>query len=99
MTDPTPFNRLLGERVRRLVERDGRSMEAISLAAGMGPHTVSRIVTGHAVKVETLLAIMYEVKATGEDLSAVYADFEKCREEDAELIQISHESKWRFLAP
>jgi len=81
MTDPTPFNSLLGERVRRLVEKDGRFMEAISLAAGMGPHTVSRIVRGHAVKVDTLFTILLEVKATGEDLSAVYADFVEHRKE------------------
>ncbi|WP_122049610.1 helix-turn-helix transcriptional regulator [Asaia bogorensis] len=84
MTDPTPFNRLLGERVRRLVEKDGRSMEAISFAAGMGPHTVSRIVRGHVVKVETLLAILHEVEATGEDLSAIYADFVEHRKERAD---------------
>jgi len=84
MTDPTPFNRLLGERVRRLVEKDGRSMEAISLAAGMGPHTVSRIVRGQAVKVETLFTILLEVKATGEDLSAAYADFVEYRKERAD---------------
>ncbi|GBQ89139.1 hypothetical protein [Asaia krungthepensis] len=83
MTDPTPFNRLLGERVRRLVEKDGRSMEAISLAAGMGPHTVGRIVRGHAVKVDTLFTILLEVKATGEVLSAVYADFVEFRKERA----------------
>jgi len=75
MTDPTPFNRLLGERVRRMVEKDGRSMEAISLSAGMGAHTVSRIVRGQAVKVEMLFAILHKVKATEEDLGAIYADF------------------------
>jgi len=84
MTDPTPFNRLLGERVRRLVEKDGRSMEAISLAAGMGPHTVSRIVHGHAVKVETLLAVMYELDAGPSDLEGVYADFAEHRKERAD---------------
>jgi len=84
VTDPTPFNRLLGERVRRLVEKDGRSMEAISLAAGMGLHTVSRIVTGHAVKVETLLAILHEVKATMDDVAAICIDFSEFRKERAD---------------
>lgn len=83
MTDPTPFNRLLGERVRRLVERDGRSMESISLAIGMGAHTVSRIVHGHAVKVETLLAVMYELDAGPSDIEAIYADFAEYQRERA----------------
>jgi len=83
MTDPTPFNRLLGERVRRLVEKDGRSMEAISRAAGLGENTVTRIVTGHAVKVETLLAIMYELDAGPSDFEAIYADFSEHRRERA----------------
>lgn len=84
MTDSTPFNRLLGERVRRLVERDGGSMEAISLAAGMGPHTVSRIVHGHAVKVETLMSVMYELDAGPSDMDAIYADFAECQKERAD---------------
>lgn len=81
MSNPTPFNRLMGERVRRLVEKDGRSMEAISLAAGMGTHTVSRIVNGHAVKVETLFAILHEVKATLDDVAAICVDFSECQRE------------------
>ncbi|WP_336717490.1 hypothetical protein [Asaia bogorensis] len=84
MTDPTPFNRLLGERVRRLVERDGRSMEAISLAAGMGANTVERIVHGRAVKVETLMAVLYELDAGPSDLDAIYADFAEHRKERAD---------------
>ncbi|WP_035774469.1 helix-turn-helix domain-containing protein, partial [Asaia astilbis] len=79
----TPFNRLLGERVRRLIERDGRSMEAISLAIGMGVNTVARIVHGHAVKVETLLAVMYELDAGPSDIEAIYADFAEHQREGA----------------
>lgn len=83
MTDRTPFNRLLGERVRRLAENDGRSMEAISLAVSMGTHTVSRIVHGHAVKVETLLAVMYELDAGPSDFEAIFADFAEHKRERA----------------
>lgn len=84
MTDSTPFSRLVGERLRRLVDKDGRTIEAISLAAGKGAHTVSRIVHGHAVKVETLFTVLHEMKATREDVSATYVDFVECQKERAD---------------
>lgn len=80
MSDQAPFPLLLAERVRGLIEKDGRSKTKISIAAGLHESALSRVTNGRPAHVRTLLALLYELDAGPEDIDGVFADFAQCRE-------------------
>jgi len=84
MTDPTPFNRLLGERVRRMIVAQGRSQESIAVEAGISTSTLGFLIKGQNSTIGTLMAVLYALDAGPSDLDAIYADFAEHRKERAD---------------
>jgi len=75
MTDPTPFNRLLGERVRRLIVAQGRSQESVAFEAGISTSTLSFLIRGQNSTINTVLSVLATLKAPPEVMAEIYADF------------------------
>lgn len=75
MTDPTPFNRLLGERVRRMIVAQGRSQESVAIEAGISTSTLGFLIKGQNSTINTVLSVMAALKAPAEMMAAIYADF------------------------
>ncbi|NIE80030.1 helix-turn-helix domain-containing protein [Asaia sp. As-1742] len=75
MTDPTPFNRLLGERVRRMIVSRGRTQESVAIEAGISTSTLSFLIRGQNSTINTVLSVLAALKAPPEVMAAIYADF------------------------
>lgn len=81
MTDPTPFTRLLGERVRRMIVAQGRSQESVAVEAGISPSTIVALIKGQNSTINTVLSVMAALEAPPEVMAAIYADFMEHRKE------------------
>ncbi|RUT25696.1 hypothetical protein C0V97_10310 [Asaia sp. W19] len=84
MTDPTPFNRLLGERVRRMIVAQGRSQESVAVEARISTSTLGFLIKGQNSTINTVLSVMAALKAPPEVMAAIYADFVEHRKERAD---------------
>lgn len=74
MSDLTPFNCLLGERVRRMIVAQGRSQESVAVEAGISTSTLGFLIKGQNSTINTVLSVM----------AAIYADFAEYRKERAD---------------
>ena len=84
MTDPTPFNRLLGERVRRMIVAQGRTQESVAVEAGITTSALQFLLKGGNGTIGTVMAVLYALDAGPSDLDAIYADFAEHRKERAD---------------
>lgn len=79
----TPFNRLLGERVRRLIGEQKQSQESVALKAGIASSTLTRLLDGSNVSFGIVMSVLYELDAGPSDLNAIFADFAEHQREGA----------------
>ncbi|NVN02170.1 MULTISPECIES: helix-turn-helix domain-containing protein [Asaia] len=84
MSDPTPFNRLLGERIRRMIVAQGRSQESVAVEAGISTSTLGFLIKGQNSTINTVLSVLVALKAPPEMMAAIYADFAEHRKERAD---------------
>jgi len=75
MSDPTPFNRLLGERIRRVIVSRGRTQESVAIEAGISTSTIVALIKGQNSTINTVLSVMAALKAPPEVMAEIYADF------------------------
>ncbi|GAB6854410.1 helix-turn-helix domain-containing protein [Asaia astilbis] len=79
----TPFNRLLGERIRRLIVAQGRTQESVAVEAGIATSTLGFLLKGQNSTINTVLSVMVALKAPAAMMAEIYADFAEHQREGA----------------